>query len=186
MVFVEFFMILIQALWFALPAYTANAAPIIAKKFLSNSLSTPIDFNKKFHGKPIFGSHKTFRGVISAVIFAIITTYIQKYLLYSNLYISSILIINYQQPLLIGFLFGFGTAIGDLTKSFVKRRLGIKPGAKWFPWDNMDYILGALLFISFIYTPPASIIVILLITSPIITIIANKIAFRIGWKEKEW
>ncbi|HET9923119.1 MAG TPA: CDP-archaeol synthase, partial [Methylomirabilota bacterium] len=29
-------------------------------------------------------------------------------------------------------------------KSFGKRRLGIAPGDPWFPWDQVDFALGAL------------------------------------------
>jgi CDP-2,3-bis-(O-geranylgeranyl)-sn-glycerol synthase len=33
---------------------------------------------------------------------------------------------------------------GDSAKSFVKRRLGIAAGEPWMPWDQLDFVLGAL------------------------------------------
>jgi CDP-2,3-bis-(O-geranylgeranyl)-sn-glycerol synthase len=33
-------------------------------------------------------------------------------------------------------------------KSFVKRRLRIPPGTRWIPWDQVDFVLGALILVS--------------------------------------
>jgi hypothetical protein len=32
----------------------------------------------------------------------------------------------------------------DSVKSFVKRRVGIAPGAPWIPFDQLDFVIGAL------------------------------------------
>ena len=56
--------LILQAPWFMLPAYFANMAPVFCKGTLS-SLAKPI--NSK-----LFGEHKTWRGIIVAVFFAII------------------------------------------------------------------------------------------------------------------
>jgi len=37
-----------------------------------------------------------------------------------------------------------GALIGDLIKSFAKRRLGIQAGSTWVPFDQVDYIAGAI------------------------------------------
>jgi CDP-diglyceride synthetase len=42
---------------------------------------------------------------------------------------------------------------GDAVKSFFKRRLGITPGKSWFPFDQLDFVLGAILFVSIIKFP---------------------------------
>jgi CDP-2,3-bis-(O-geranylgeranyl)-sn-glycerol synthase len=46
-----------------------------------------------------------------------------------------------------GFLSGMGALLGDAIKSFFKRRVNIKPGSTWFPFDQIDYIVGGILFL---------------------------------------
>jgi len=31
-----------------------------------------------------------------------------------------------------------------LVKSFCKRRMGIAPGKSWFPWDQIDWVVGTM------------------------------------------
>jgi len=40
----------------------------------------------------------------------------------------------------------FGALIGDIIKSFFKRRIGKKRGQDWIPFDQIDFILGVLFF----------------------------------------
>ena len=60
-------LIVLQALYYFLPAYISNMAPVIFGKL--NLFPQQVDFGKKFNGQPIFGSHKTWGGLIYATIF---------------------------------------------------------------------------------------------------------------------
>ena len=40
----------------------------------------------------------------------------------------------------------FGALIGDIIESFFKRRIGKGRGEDWIPFDQIDFILGALFF----------------------------------------
>lgn len=137
------------ALWFFLPAGVANAAPILAAKlpYLSR-LSAPIDFGKEFNGIRILGSNKTWRGLAVGILAAICVVYIQQ-LITQHSYVEFIPEVaeNYlfHSPLLLGFLFGFGTLTGDAVESFFKRQKRIAPGKAWFPFDQIDYIIGGCL-----------------------------------------
>ena len=52
-----------------MPAYIANAIPPLLSRFkLFEKLAVPIDNNKTFMGKAIFGSHKTWRGALGIFI----------------------------------------------------------------------------------------------------------------------
>jgi CDP-2,3-bis-(O-geranylgeranyl)-sn-glycerol synthase len=135
--------IVIQTFWFLLPAGIANMSPIIFRWV--PFLNFPIDFNQKINGKPIFGKNKTYRGFFVGILIAILITYIQR-LLYDQT--ASIAIIDYSSIniYLLGFLFGFGALFGDLIKSFIKRRCRIAPGKSWMPLDQIDWIIGALVF----------------------------------------
>ena len=80
--------------YFFLPGAIANMAPVLVMKYF-NFLAVPIDFGKKLFGKPIFGSHKTYRGIIFACIAGIAVILMQRYL-YSMQFFKSISIINYS------------------------------------------------------------------------------------------
>jgi CDP-2,3-bis-(O-geranylgeranyl)-sn-glycerol synthase len=56
-------------------------------------------------------------------------------------------------PLLPGLLMGLGAGVGDLVKSFFKRRIDIEPGASWPVFDQLDFFIGAYLFVSPISAP---------------------------------
>ena len=65
------------------------------------------------------------------------------------------LVLGSIMPTTIGYIFGvesflyllticFGALAGDLVFSFIKRRLNIEPGQSWFPFDQLDWVIGAL------------------------------------------
>jgi len=109
---------IIKLVYLMLPAYIANLLPDLCKNLIKE-LNFPLDFNKKFRGKPIFGSHKTFKGFVIGILGSIIVAYFQfRFSLFSQSYN----IINYDSWFLIGFLQGFGALFGDAIKSFFKRR----------------------------------------------------------------
>lgn len=135
---------LLQCIYFMLPAYFANMAPVFVRKI--RFLDYPIDFNKKWKGKPILGSHKTWRGLFFGVLAGIITAYIQNLLLKYPLF-AELSFAEYSDWLLIGFLLSFGALAGDSVKSFFKRRVNIKPGKPFIPWDQIDYSIGSIIFV---------------------------------------
>lgn len=146
------------ALWYFLPAGLANAAPVFANKIpLLQKLGMPIDAGKSFRGKRIFGDHKTVRGFVAGVLVGSITGLLQ-YFVYSQLgWVQNFSLIVYTsvgQSLLLGALLGFGALFGDAIKSFFKRQFGVASGKSWFPFDQIDYIVGGLLFGSIIIDLP--------------------------------
>ena len=173
--------LIISALWFLLPAYFANMAPVFANALLKNN-GKPIDF-----GKNIFGNHKTYRGLISGILFAILVIYIQRYLANINFF-NEISILDYSKInlLLYGFLLGFGTMFGDLIKSFFKRRLSIKPGSIFIPFDQIDYVIGAYLFLAIIYFPGWKFFGVSLVISFFGNLIINQFGYLLKIREKRW
>jgi len=169
-----------------LPAYLANMAPVFATKILGNKLNWPLDFGLKFKDKPLLGKNKTWRGLISAIIIAALTVLLQKYL-YTFDFGQSLSIVDYSHVLcgVYGFLFGLGVILGDAIKSFVKRRLDLKPGAKWFPWDQLDF-LGALVLIHLVFVPAWQISILIIVISPFLPLITNKIGYILKIKKVAW
>lgn len=135
------------ALWFFLPAALANMIPIpLAKVPWLQKYDAPMDFGKTFRGKRIFGSHKTWRGFIAGVILATLTLWLQQWAVESYGWAQTLTSdVDYAHlpTLLMGSLFAIGALGGDAIESFFKRQRGTAPGHGWFPWDQLDYIIGA-------------------------------------------
>ncbi len=178
------FLAILSAFYLLLPAYMANMAPVFFRNTFS-FLALPIDGGRKLKGKRIFGDHKTVRGFIFGVLLGILTASSQ-YLFQMNQFFTSITLLNYSHFILIGFLLGFGALFGDLIKSFFKRRVDIPAGKPFIPFDQIDFTVGALFFICFIYVPPVEIIAISLLLSFSLHILVNRIGYWLNIREGKW
>ncbi|MGZ4809984.1 MAG: CDP-archaeol synthase [Thermoanaerobaculia bacterium] len=120
-----------EAVYIFLPAGVANATPPLLTKLFG--LGRPIDGGRTWRGKPIFGSHKTWLGLIGGTAAGVLVFALQRHF-------DSIAL-----PLAAGVAMSFGALAGDVSKSFLKRRFAVAPGRSWFPLDQLDYIFGALI-----------------------------------------
>ena len=173
----------VKCFYLLMPAYFANMAPVIAKNI--NFLKLQVDFNRKIKGKPVLGANKTFRGLFFGITFAIAIGYIQFHL-YNIDFFRDISFIGYKNWLQFSFLMGFGALTGDLVKSFFKRRLNIKPGDKFIPFDQTDFVVGALIFVMPVFDLTIKIFVTSLIISFVSHIIVNHIAFYLNVRNEKW
>ena len=171
-------MVIIEELYFVLPIYVSNMAPVFARKI--NLLDYPI--NEK-----LFGSHKTYRGYVAGILASIIFFYIQLYL-YRFDAIKSISLVNYNEIniLLIGFLAGFGVITGDLIKSYFKRRKNIKPGKSWVPYDQLDFLVGSLILLYPLIKLSLKSIAILVVLTPFLHIGANHVGYYLKIRKEKW
>ena len=148
------------ALWFFTPAGLANATPVFAKHMpLLNKLGMPIDAGKHFRGKRIFGDHKTVRGFVSGAAVSTLVAAVQYGLYQHSDWLQHISLVDYTSlpmSLALGFLLGFGALLGDAIKSFFKRQFSVPSGKAWFPFDQIDYIVGGLLLSSIVVDLPHS------------------------------
>lgn len=180
-------MIILEALYFFLPAYFANMAPVFASRIFGDKFITSIDFNKTIGGKRIFGDHKTWRGLFSGIVVALLVVYLQS-ILYQFNFFHNISLIDYKSEsiFIFGILLGFGALFGDIVKSFFKRRVGIKSGGSWPIFDQLDFVVGALLFVAIIYIPTWQHILILILFTPFLHWLTNVIGYKLGWKSNPW
>ncbi len=172
------------SLLFFFPAGVGNATPVfIAKIPFLKKFNYPLDFNLKFRGKRILGSHKTIRGLLFGVLFAILTMHLEYYLLQEQ--INKLAPFDYNQANLtiLGGLLGLGAIVGDFVKSFFKRRVGIKPGASWIPFDQIDYILGGIIFSLLYIQMPIIYYILIFISYSIIHPISTVIGYYIKLKD---
>lgn len=119
----------VQLLYFMAPAYAANMAPPFVRYW--KGWNRPVS-------RRWLGEHKTVIGVGIGVLAAVAVTFIQFRIAWPGTLGA------YDQWAALGLRFGVGAMAGDCAKSFGKRRLGIAPGDPWFPWDQVDFALGAL------------------------------------------
>jgi len=171
--------LLLKAIYFCLPAYIANMAPVlVSKPKLFEFMNIPVDLGKTWKGQPIFGKGKTWRGIIMGIIIAICVAAIQK-ILYEYGIFQSISVVNFYQTnfLIFGALAGAGALLGDLFKSFIKRRIGIGSGKSWPIADQLDFIAGFILFTYWLVYPEWEII----LTAALITLILHPLTNIIGY-----
>ena len=179
----SFLIFALKCFYHMLPAYFANMAPVLVKKI--NLFVFPIDFGKKLNDKPLFGKNKTFRGFIFGISFGMSTAYFQ-FLLYMFPFFESLSFFDYQYWILFGFLMGFGALAGDLIKSFFKRRMGISPGDRFVPFDQTDFVVGALIFIMPVFNLNFKIFLVSLLLSFVLHIIVNHTAFYLRIRNEKW
>ena len=177
--------IIIKLLYLMLPAYLANMAPVLGKNILK-PLAIPIDFGKKWKGKPILGKNKTWRGVVLAAITSTIIFLLQAYL-YKFPSMKAISLIDYSSASLwIGILLGLGAIAGDSIESFFKRRAKIKSGQPWIPFDQVDFTIGALALTAIVYFPGWINALIIILISAIGHILINHLAFYLKIRKEKW
>jgi CDP-2,3-bis-(O-geranylgeranyl)-sn-glycerol synthase len=135
------------------PAYAADVTPVLVKG-LWPALARPVDGGRSFRGQPIFGSHKTWRGIITGTVAGMLVYELQA-LLHHFAPLRPLALIDYStHAVWPGFLMGFGALLGDLVKSFFKRRIGIAPGKAWLVFDQLDFFFGASLLVSLVQPLP--------------------------------
>lgn len=172
-------------IYFMLPAYIANMAPVLGKGILKQ-LAVPIDAGKKWKGKPILGKNKTWRGVILGTAAGALVFLAQKYFYACNA-TKALSIIDYSTATLwIGVMLGLGAIIGDAAESFFKRRSGIKPGKKWFPFDQIDFTIGALLFASVYYFPGWGNAAVIIVLSMLGHVLFSHLGYYLRLKKDKW
>lgn len=179
---------ILSCLYFYLPAYFTNMAPPILKKLgVLNSLYAPIDFGKTFRGKPIFGGHKTWRGLILGTLVGMSVVWLQ-FFLYKFPFFQEISFLDYSKIniLFFGFLISFGAVFGDILFSFFKRRLNLRPGQRWLPFDQIDYIIGSFLFLTPFFDIFPAIWIVLLFFTFFLHIIVNRIGYYLKISESKW
>lgn len=174
---------LVKCFYLMLPAYFANMAPVITRRI--NLFNFPIDFGKQIGNKPILGKNKTFRGLFFGIIFALFVAFMQS-LLYNIDFFKFISFIDYNNWLLFGLLMGSGALSGDLAKSFFKRRLGLKPGATFVPFDQTDFVVGTLLFITPLFKLTWRVFLVTLALSFVLHIIVNHAAYYLKIRDEKW
>ncbi|MBU7001460.1 MAG: CDP-2,3-bis-(O-geranylgeranyl)-sn-glycerol synthase [Theionarchaea archaeon] len=166
-----------NAVWFILPAWIGN---MLACTFGGGK---PIDGGRTFvDGYPILGKGKTIRGLAVGVLSAIIVASLQSAARYTF------------NPIIFGFLMGLGAMLGDMVKSFFKRRLNIQSGRPLPVFDQLDFVAGALVMyylfgphvLDNFYPLSWTTIATIVILTPAAHLSLNVLGYKLGLKDVWW
>lgn len=173
---------LIWAFWIMLPAYVPNP---VAALFGGG---TPIDLGKKYtDGRRIFGDGKTWRGLVVGIAAGIITGLVL--IRAAGLFPAADLP---GHTLLSVTLLATGALLGDLVKSFFKRRFNRERGSPWPVADQYDLVAGAFLLLligdsAWLFaTVTVPVLVVILIITPVLHRATNIIGYVFRVKEVPW
>lgn len=184
-----------SCLWYLLPAALGNHnascgnrlwLPGIFKKGLVK-IAVPVDFGAKWRGSEIFGKNKTWRGFLVGIVTGILVAGLQAILFFNSDFFMRNTIVDYAKVnfILIGALMGGGALLGDLLESFVKRRLNKPSGKPWFPWDQIDWIIGAIVVSSIIYKPSAGVAITTILLYTVVHLTSDRVVCWMGIKKRE-
>lgn len=198
----------VEALWLFLPAYIANMTPPVAAKVFPK-WDAPIDGGRTHRdGRPVLGKSKTWRGLWTGAVVAALVAAAQSLVHRTDWALSDFgyaAFGNVLAPVAIGFSLGFGAVAGDAVKSYFKRRTGRQGGAPWVPFDQLDFVVFGLaaafltttvLFLTgaaehwflegFVYGDGWVRLLIVLLVTPVLHLLVNVLAYKLGFKEVPW
>jgi CDP-2,3-bis-(O-geranylgeranyl)-sn-glycerol synthase len=176
------------AIWIGLPAWIANATPVLGGG------GRPIDGGHSFRdGRRLLGKGKTVRGFLVGIIFGTLTgiaqflaaPYLRPLLqIYVTVTSEMDYVLFMQIP--VAFLMSCGALTGDLVGSFIKRRVNVKSGDPSPVMDQLGFIVMALLFAAPIFTPNSVFVMILVIATFFVHWLSNVLSYLLGLKSHPW
>lgn len=161
----------LQLLYFMAPAYAANMAPPFVRYW--KGWNRPISERR-------LGSHKTVVGFALGVLAAVLVTFLQSRLAWDGA------VVAYDGWLDLGARMGAGAMAGDSVKSFFKRRRGVAPGGTWIPFDQLDFVAGALLLAGWRAGLGWTDVAIILALSVLGHILVNHLGYWLGVRDARW
>lgn len=173
---------LIAAIWVMLPAYVPNSAAAALGG------GAPVDGGRRWSdGRRVLGDGKTWRGFVLGVACGVVVGIVQIGARETFGFASLP-----EHTLTTVCLLAFGALLGDMAKSFIKRRLGKESGEEWLIADQYDLVAGSLgLLLVFQYgwfveNVTLRVFVWILILTPLLHRAANIIGYLIGVKKVPW
>lgn len=147
----------------------ANGAPILTRKILNNTFDLAVDFAVILpDGKRIFGPSKTWRGTIAAIIATPTAAWLLGYSPETGLLIATYAI------------------LGDLTSSFIKRRLAIKPSNMAPLLDQIPESLFPALIMMETFKLNISSVILLVLIFIITDIVLSRTLYILGIRKKPY
>lgn len=172
------------AFWAMLPAYVPNNAAVLGGG------GRPIDGGRTMGGRRLLGDGKTWRGTAVGT-----TAGIALALALNAVRPALVEMVGIELPsfaLVAAVTLSLGAMGGDIAASFIKRRSGRERGATFPGLDQLDFVVGALgltllvspAWFSTVFTP--TVLLVVLVLTPVLHVGANVIAYLIGVKNEPY
>jgi CDP-2,3-bis-(O-geranylgeranyl)-sn-glycerol synthase len=176
------------AVWLGLPAWIANSTPVVFGG------GRPIDGGKRFlDGRRILGKGKTVRGFVAGVFSGTLTGLIQSVLAPQlEPVMEQYVIVTPEMEMIlfmtvpVAFALSIGAMIGDLTGSFVKRRVNIMSGGPAPVLDQVGFIVMALIVVSPLAHPGYTYVIVLVAITLLVHWLSNAVGYVMGYKQHPW
>lgn len=173
---------LVGALWLLIPAYAANGWPPLANG------KKPIDGGRTWtDGRRIFGDSKTIEGFALGIGAGTFYGAIESYLYPTfNMYAGFWGVTLPPMTLFVGFMLALGALVGDLAGSFIKRRLNMRSGANAPGLDQLNFIVGAIVFSAAFTHISLPMIAIMLVLTLFVHRAVCMIGYAMNFKKVPW
>jgi CDP-2,3-bis-(O-geranylgeranyl)-sn-glycerol synthase len=193
---------ILRALWLFLPAYVANMAPVFVAKVVPN-WKAPIDGGRVGKdGQRLLGPGKTWRGLAggaaAGALVALAVAYLAPHWGLVDGLDYGLGTVGPLRVLLFGASVGLMALVGDFVKSYFKRRRRIERGGSWFPFDQLDFVVFGLLgmalaapllpagWVSHHLLDSWVILATLIVLTPLLHLLVNRVGYWLGLKEVPW
>jgi hypothetical protein len=134
----------LRATWLVLPVVVGGLGHVaILKTNLLGFLAVPIDGGAIWRGRPLLGANKTWRGIAVMTGSTTLASGMLAALLRRTRWTSALDVLASARvnAWLAGALSGLTYCLAELPNSFVKRRLGIAPGARATNAGRLQYLV---------------------------------------------
>lgn len=153
-----------------LPAYIANSVPVLSRG------RHPIDLGHRMpDGRRILGDGKTFEGFFVGLLFGTLAGIVGGLILGEAPYFA-----------FLSCMLALGALVGDMVGAFIKRRIGIARGDPAPVLDQLDFVVGALLFVLPFYPLVWEQALFIMLVTPPIHLLTNFAAYKLGLKPNPW
>ncbi|WP_018257046.1 CDP-2,3-bis-(O-geranylgeranyl)-sn-glycerol synthase [Halomicrobium katesii] len=176
--------IVATALWAMLPAYVPNNAAVLAGG------GRPIDGGRSWGGRRLLGDGKTWRGTAAGTL-AGTALALALNAVYEPV-AATLGVVADPFPVVAGLGLALGAMVGDIGASFLKRRTGRERGAAFPGLDQLDFVVGALALAT-LFAPEwalatfrPSVLVAVVVITPLLHVATNGIAYALGLKDEPW
>ena len=160
---------MVELLHLLLLIIVANGAPILARAVFENHFNLAVDLGVNFFdGQPVFGKSKTWRGILSALLVTSVAAWLTDYALQDGLLVAAYAI------------------IGDLSASFIKRRLRM-PASSMAPLlDQVPESLLPAYMMSQVFGLDLPSVMLLVLIFIISELVLSHILFRWGLRNRPY
>jgi hypothetical protein len=183
-----------RATWLVLPVVLGGMGHVaVLKTDALSALAVPIDAGARWGGRRVFGANKTWRGVVLMTGLTALASGTQAAVARRNRWTSALQVMQSARvnAWLSGAVCGLTYCLAELPNSFVKRQLGIAPGARatrssrlQYVVDQADSVAGCLLALRLLYRAAADELITAFALGLTIHIGIDQLIYAIGVKSR--